>query len=96
MYPTLLEFSVEATYPNDESVVVALIIIYSSIQGVFLLYLADLTTTKATDIKFANVVDSKGCLCTHTYMSLSFVCPLGNLYPKCIAVFVFLFVQPCC
>ncbi len=55
MYPTLLEFSIEATYPNDESVVVAFLLIYSSVQGVFLLYAADFLTKDATGEKFRNV-----------------------------------------
>jgi len=57
MYPTLLEFSVEATYPNDESVVVALIIVVSSLMGVILIHASDPLTSEITpgQAKFLNV-----------------------------------------
>ena len=58
MYPTLLEFSVEATYPNDESVVVAFLIIYSSVQAVFLLYADDFLAREPTDAKFEKAFSS--------------------------------------
>ena len=39
MYPTMLEFSVETTYPNDEAVVTAIILVFSAIQGVIVIEL---------------------------------------------------------
>ena len=39
MYPTMLEFSVEATYPNDEAIVTAVIMVLSAIQGVIVIEL---------------------------------------------------------
>lgn len=39
LYPTFLDFAVEATYPYDESVVMAMIMISSSIQGILIMRL---------------------------------------------------------
>lgn len=41
MYPTLLDFAVEATYPEDESLVTAILFISSSIQGVIVMHFDD-------------------------------------------------------
>ena len=46
MYPALLEFAVEATYPHDESVVTAVVFVSSSVQGVGLMYVDDLLATE--------------------------------------------------
>ena len=39
MYPTMLEFSVEATYPNDEAIVIAINMVLSAILGVIVIEL---------------------------------------------------------
>ena len=39
MYPTMLEFSVEATYPNDEAIVTAINMVLSAILGVIVIEL---------------------------------------------------------
>ncbi len=54
MYPTLLEFAVEATYPNDEAVVVAIIMVCSAVQGVIILELQG-PLTKEYDWKTGNL-----------------------------------------
>ena len=46
MYPTMLEFSVEATYPNDEAIVTAIIMVLSAIQGVIVIELQQVFATK--------------------------------------------------
>ena len=46
MYPTMLEFSVETTYPNDEAVVTAIILVFSAIQGMIVIELQQLFTNE--------------------------------------------------
>ena len=46
MYPTMLEFSVEATYPNDEAIVTAVIMVLSAIQGVIVIELQQVFATE--------------------------------------------------
>ena len=46
LYPTMLEFSVEATYPNDEAIVTSIIMVLSAIQGVTVIELQQVFATK--------------------------------------------------
>ena len=46
MYPTLLEFAVEATFPSDEAVTTAILFVSSSVLGVMLMYLDDALSTE--------------------------------------------------
>ena len=64
MYPTMLEFSVEATYPNDEAIVTAIIMVLSAIQGVIVIELQQVFATKYDPRKGIEVrrrfMDQKG------------------------------------
>ena len=42
----MLEFSVETTYPNDEAVVTAIILVFSAIQGMIVIELQQLFTNE--------------------------------------------------
>lgn len=49
MYPTLLEFAVECTYPNDEAVLTAIIMVSSCVQGLAMVQLDDVLSPSLQD-----------------------------------------------